>query len=137
MQNKSNRCKAENKNGRSCRAAATVTGYCFIHSNPGIAKELGRAGGRKNRRFGLEPRAVPALSGASGVRNAAEQAIADLYGAKLSPREATALASLLNILDRTVSADLLQEMKTLQEKVRALEAGSVKEPTANQGSDTD
>jgi len=42
------RCKANTKEGRPCRAAATEGGLCFFHANPNKAVELGRIGGRKN-----------------------------------------------------------------------------------------
>ena len=99
-----------------------ATGYCYIHSNPGIAAELGRAGGRKNRRFSiLEPRTLPSLSGAGGGRSVAEQAIVDLYARRLSPSEATALSSLLNAQSRFVSLEVEKELKTLKDRIMEMQ----------------
>jgi hypothetical protein len=44
------RCQGQTKGGKPCRAAATEGGLCFVHANPKKAAELGRVGGRKNRR---------------------------------------------------------------------------------------
>jgi Family of unknown function (DUF5763) len=45
-------CKALTKSGNPCRAAATDTGLCYFHSNPNKVAELGRIGGKRNRRLG-------------------------------------------------------------------------------------
>jgi len=122
MTTENDRCKTKNKTGEPCRAAATKTGYCYIHSNPGIAAELGRAGGSKNRRFNvLEPRTLPSLSGASGGRNVAEQALADLYEGRLSPSAAIAVSSLLKTFSRFVSLEVENELKALKDKVKEMQ----------------
>jgi hypothetical protein len=122
MTTENNRCKATNKTGEPCRAAMMATGYCYIHSNPGIAAELGRAGGRKNRRFNiLEPRTLPSLTGAGGGRSVAEQAIVDLYAGRLLPSEATALSSLLKALSGFVSLEVEKELKTLKDRIMEMQ----------------
>src|ERR1022692_727569 len=44
------RCKTITKNGTPCKAAPMASGFCFLHGNPNRASELGRIGGRQNRR---------------------------------------------------------------------------------------
>ena len=123
MTDHSNRCEAKNKRGEPCRAAATETGYCYFHSKPDIASELGRRGGRMNRRAAMTgDRSLPMLAGASGIRAAIEQTIDDLYKGTLSPRAAAALASLFSTLVRTLGpAELEEELKVLKQKIKDLE----------------
>ena len=45
------RCKARTKAGRLCQAPAVEGGLCFCHAHPEKLAELGRRGGRKNRRW--------------------------------------------------------------------------------------
>jgi hypothetical protein len=45
------RCKAQTKAGGVCLAPAVERGFCFFHANPEKLAELGRQGGRKNRRW--------------------------------------------------------------------------------------
>src|ERR1700686_3279800 len=47
---KDSRCKAQTRKVKPCRAAATAGGLCSFHANPNKASELGRIGGRRNRR---------------------------------------------------------------------------------------
>ena len=42
-------CHAKTKKGAFCKAPAMAGGLCFFHANPKLARELGRAGGRRNR----------------------------------------------------------------------------------------
>jgi hypothetical protein len=45
------RCKAQTKAGGPCQAPAVEGGLCFCHAHPERLAELGRQGGRKNRRW--------------------------------------------------------------------------------------
>lgn len=47
-------CKARTKAGGPCQAPAVQRGLCFFHANPEKLAELGRQGGRKNRRWNLD-----------------------------------------------------------------------------------
>jgi hypothetical protein len=44
-------CKATTKAGRPCQAPAVERGLCFCHAHPEKLAELGRQGGRRNRRW--------------------------------------------------------------------------------------
>jgi hypothetical protein len=46
----SSRCKTRTKAGNDCNAPVVENGLCFFHGNPERLTELGRQGGRKNRR---------------------------------------------------------------------------------------
>jgi hypothetical protein len=45
------RCKARTKAGGPCQAPALEGGLCFCHTHPERLAELGRQGGKKNRRW--------------------------------------------------------------------------------------
>jgi len=126
--NQLNRCKAKNKRGEPCQASATDNGFCYFHANPGVAAELGRRGGRRNRhvdRTQLLP--LPSLGSTGDVKNALEQTIADLRQERLPARMATGLSSLFNTLLRVFpSAEAEEELKLLKERIKALELAKAK-----------
>lgn len=128
MTNQLNRCKAKNKRGEPCQASATDNGFCYFHANPGVAAELGRRGGRRNRhvdRTQLLP--LPSLGSTGDVKNALEQTIADLRQERLPARMATGLSSLFNTLLRVFpSAEAEEELKLLKERIKALELAKAK-----------
>ena len=43
-------CKATTSSGARCKAKPHKDGLCFFHSDPKRAAELGRKGGRRNRK---------------------------------------------------------------------------------------
>lgn len=116
-------CKAMNRQGKPCRAAATESGFCHFHANPGVAAELGRAGGRRNRRVNeTELRALPPLNDAAGVQDALAQTIVEVHEKRLHPRTAAGLAPLFSTLFRTFErTELEREIKSLRQRVNELE----------------
>ena len=116
------RCRGRTKKGKPCRAAATTGGLCFFHTNPNKAAELGRIGGRSNRRpvpASVDP--LPRLDNAKAVRDTADRLIADVYSGKVEPRIASSLAPLLNLQLRAVeTTDLVRRIVELEK--RAAEA---------------
>jgi hypothetical protein len=115
------RCKALTKAGKPCEAAATTGGLCFFHANPDKAAELGRIGGRKNRRAGAEGAdPLPTLDNALAVRETVNRLFADVYSGKLHPRVAAGLAPLLQLQLRAIEkTDLEQRLAKLEQKVSA------------------
>lgn len=104
-ENSSPRCKGHTKQGNPCRAAATSGGLCFFHANPNKASELGRIGGKKNRRAvtqNADP--LPALDNALAVRDTVARLIADVFSGKLSPKIAAGLTPLLSLQLRAIEA---------------------------------
>src|SRR5260370_710225 len=53
------RCKARTKAGGACQAPAVEGGLCFCHAHPERLAELGRQGGRKNRRWKVDEGDLP------------------------------------------------------------------------------
>lgn len=110
------RCKGKNKQGKPCRAAATDGGLCFFHSNPNKAAELGRVGGRKNRRMLSNIDTTPALKTATAVRDMVEKLISEIYTHRLHPRIAAGLVPLLNLQLRAIEqTDIEQRIATLEQ----------------------
>jgi hypothetical protein len=113
---KSHRCKATTKSGKPCQAAATEGGLYYFHANPAKASELGRIGGRRNRKFvdkNLDP--LPRLDNALAEQNFFDRLIVDVYTGKLDPRTAAALGSLLNFRLRAIAAtDLERQIADLK-----------------------
>jgi hypothetical protein len=110
------RCAAKNKNGGPCHAAATETGFCYIHSESGRAAEIGREGGRRNRRFvpsELPP--LPRLDTSDGVRDAIGLIIGEAYKGNQNAKRMLAFAPLFTTLHRVVKvAELEERLKKLE-----------------------
>jgi hypothetical protein len=99
----SNRCAGTTKAGKPCKAAATGGGLCFFHANPNKASELGRIGGSKNRKPGVEnTEALAAVETAIDLKNMVARLIADVSTGKLNPRTAAGLVPLLGLQLRTI-----------------------------------
>jgi len=92
------RCQAKTKRGKPCPAFATAGGLCFFHTNPNKAAELGRIGGRSNRRSAVENAdPLPTVDSALALRKTVDRLIAEVYAGKLDPRAAAGLVPLLKL----------------------------------------
>jgi hypothetical protein len=117
------RCKAHTKQGKPCKAAATEGGLCFFHANPQKVAELGRLGGRRNRRaVAIDSAACPPLTDNESVVRLLKQALVDLCNGKIKPRQATAIAQ----LGRAIL--YAREEVEFEGEIRNLEKVSAKEP---------
>ena len=120
IKNQAHRCKAKTKSDKPCRAAATAGGLCFFHANPDKASELGRIGGRSNRRAaGDGGDTLPTLDNALAIRDAVARLYADVCAGKINPRIATALTPLLNLQLRAIETTELERRVTKLEKLSA------------------
>ncbi len=127
-----NRCKGTNKRGELCKAAATASGFCYLHSDPSRAAQLGREGGRRNRHFIEDTaRPLPTLDSITNIRNAIGSIIEDIYAGRVHPRKAAAMAPLLGVLLRASGAELEQRIGTLEAQVAALAENSGNESGTN------
>src|SRR5450755_844067 len=103
------RCKAKTKSGKDYRAYATAGSLCFLHSNPDKASELGRIGGRSNRRVaGETDNPLLTLDGPIGVAEAAGRLVQDVCAGRIQPRIATIMVPLLNLVMRAIEATDLE-----------------------------
>lgn len=132
LRNSNSRCKATAKSGKPCRAAATAGGLCFFHANPDKASELGRVGGRRNRRTADETcETLPVLDNALAVRNTIARLVSDVFSGKLHVRVASGLAPLLNLQLRAIeTADLEQRLAKLEEAFKEVK---LPEPADDKG----
>jgi hypothetical protein len=116
----SNRCAGTTKAGKPCQAAATEGGLCFFHANPNKASELGRIGGGKRRKPGVENTEVlAAVETAVDVKNLVSRLIVDVSTGKVNPRAAAGLVPLLGLQLRTI------EVADLEVRLRKLEQGAM------------
>jgi hypothetical protein len=131
-------CRAINKKGAPCRAAATETGFCFVHSQPGRAAEMGRRGGLGNRHFvpsALPP--LPALDTSEGVRKAIELFIAEAYAGNENAKRMLAFAPMLGTLGKMIKiADVEERLKKVEAMVAAQQHGREEEGTEKNEQDT-
>ncbi len=113
-------CQANTKDGKPCSAAATESGLCFFHSNPNRASELGRIGGRRNRRIDTIPaEPLPELNTAMAVRQTITRLIQDVHSGKLHPRVAAAVAPLLSLQLRAIETTDIERRLERWEKFAA------------------
>ena len=107
------RCKAMTKSGKPCNARPMEGGICFLHANPNKAVELGRRGGRSNRRGVVADTDVPlpALDTALSVRETVARWVMEVYTGKLHPRKAAGLAPLTHLLLRAIETVDTEELK--------------------------
>jgi hypothetical protein len=95
-------CRAKNKKGEPCRAAAGAGGLCHLHANPDFARTLGQQGGRKNRRFNGVDVDVPENMNASDLVALTSRTIGLVLHGELQAREAGAVAQLINVQARII-----------------------------------
>jgi len=110
------RCQGTTKGGKPCRAPATPGGLCYLHANPGRPRELGRAGGRKNRQQLPEPSPATTMT-ITEVNEVLVEALHDVRSNKLSARRASAVVQICGTLMRTLpAADLDARVTRLEEQ---------------------
>ena len=116
------RCSALSKDGKPCGAAPTSTGLCFFHGNPNRAAELGRLGGKLNRR-----RIDESAHSESDGMESAEERLESLYRrvetGSLSPVVANTLMKLTDLQARVREKTAIeQQIAELQEQLRTLKS---------------
>src|SRR5205809_6799459 len=91
------KCTATTKSGKTCRAnALSDKPFCLLHSNPELARELGRKCGKGNApvKPDANPPEIPPLQTAAHVRDFLAQLMADVRGHRVEARLAATLATL-------------------------------------------
>lgn len=110
-------CRAKTKAGKPCKAVAMQRGLCAFHADPKRAAQLGRIGGRKNRRYAPCPEAsaVHPPQTAKEVKNLLAEAMVGIHSGRLEPKIGSTMAY--------VATALLKAMETtdLAERIDALE----------------
>ena len=111
-------CKALTNAGKPCSAPIAENGLCYFHAHPERLRELGRSGGRMNRRFSREIEAFPEhpLKTVQDVTDLLAEMINHLRAGRLDPRVANTVGYLATAM-----------LKALQQgdvdgRLRAIEA---------------
>jgi hypothetical protein len=108
-------CKALTKGGKPCRAAPTEGGFCFLHTNPEKASELGRIGGRKKYHTvtGLNP--LLKLNSAAAICSSVAQIAEELHSGQLDAKVASTFAQLARLLLQALpAADVEKERNNIE-----------------------
>jgi Family of unknown function (DUF5763) len=106
-------CQATTKQGKPCRAAASVNGLCSLHANPTRARQLGQVGGSRNRRpEGVDFRLSdnPSLADRSEILTRSINAV---LAGELHPRKAIAVGNLMK-LQSAIALDLELENRVAE-----------------------
>ena len=138
-------CRARTKAGRPCQAPAVERGLCFFHANPERLAELGRQGGRKNRRWEPEPPGVTQkpLKSVADVGALLEETINKIRSGPFDLRAANAIGflagNLLKALEKGRTEQRLAHLEALVgckggADIEAFDFRPVKEQTHEQPS---
>ena len=86
--------RARTKAGKACKAVAVRRGLCAFHADPQRAAQLGRMGGRKNRRYPLPCKVdpVPPPRTAREVKDLLAEALADIHAGRREPKVVSVMA---------------------------------------------
>src|SRR5436305_11653631 len=102
-------CRAKTKAGKACKATAVKRGLCAFHADPKRAAQLGRMGGRKNRRYSSPCTAhpLPPPRTAREVRDLLAEALADIHAGRREPKVVSVMAYLgTALLNAIKTADM-------------------------------
>ena len=122
-QTKETQCRATAKSGMRCRAAATNTGYCYLHSEPNRPAKLGRIGGLAKRSDPIINRAaLPSLHCAQELGNFLDRLLREVYEDKTTPDVAKSLIGILKLKLQVLAtynaeeriAKMEKDLKTLE-----------------------
>jgi hypothetical protein len=105
------RCKARTKAGDPCQAPAVEGGLCFCHGHPERLAELGRQGGRKNRRWKVDEGDLPhrALKSVAQVSELLEETINRVRRGPFDLRAANAIGFLAGILLKAIDSGRIED----------------------------
>jgi hypothetical protein len=118
------RCSAFTKSGARCGAAPTPTGLCFFHGNPNKASELGRIGGKRNRRL-KEENAYPVIKveGTASASARIESLYHEVETGSIKPPVANVLIKLTDLQVRVREKTVIEdEIAKLREQLRILKS---------------
>jgi len=99
-------CKATTSSSVRCKAKPHKDWFCFFHSDPKKAAELGRKGGRRNwhtYETPLQPLAAP--ESAADVKRMLAKSMAEVRAGKMDPKLGTTLAYIGTLRKRLDSVE--------------------------------
>jgi hypothetical protein len=105
------RCEARTKAGGPCRAPAVEGNLCFCHAHPERLAELGRQGGRKNRRWKVDEGDLPhrPLKSVGQVSELLEETINRVRQGPFDLRTANAIGFLAGILLKAIESGRIED----------------------------
>jgi hypothetical protein len=114
-----NRCKAKTKANKPCQARALKKGLCGFHADPTRAAQLGKMGGKKNRRYRL-PAQLPTSppKSVAALKDLLATAICQIHAGELDPKVGAGLATVANVLLKAI------ESTDIEDRIQALERSS-------------
>jgi len=115
-------CKAIALSGKPCRAAPTDSGFCFFHSDPNKAAELGSIGGKRNRRpsaFSADPSLYSTTSSVDNLDRIYEGVLTGAIAPKIATIAVRVIMAKKRITDKMV---IEREMAELQDDLRTLKS---------------
>ncbi len=121
-------CKARTKAGGVCPAPAVERGLCFFHAHPEKLAELGRQGGKSNRRWDPVDRnlsKIP-LKNISDVGGLLEETINRVRQGPFDLRAANAIGFLASVLLRSLEQGPIEERMAKIEATLAASASQTK-----------
>ena len=110
------RCNATTKAGSPCGAPAVERGLCFFHAHPDRLSELGRQGGRANRRRENQEIPYVAVKNVGDVTTLLSETISQVRSGALDPRTSNAIGYLAAVLLKAL------QQGHLEARLQALEA---------------
>jgi len=116
-------CRARTKAGKACKAVAGKRGLCAFHADPQRAAQLGRMGGRKNRRYPSSCKADPVRPPrtAREVKELLAEALADIHAGRREPKVVSVMAYVATALLNAI------KIADMEERIAALERSSKRE----------
>lgn len=117
-------CTATTKAGSPCKAPAVERGLCYFHAHPDRLRELGRQGGKANRRFPKDPDLPEVqLRSVNDVTALLAQTINQVRSGGLDPRTGNAVGYLAAVMLKALQqGDIEARLQALEavHKTRAL-----------------
>jgi hypothetical protein len=109
-------CKAQTKSGGPCHAPASEGGLCFCHAHPERLAELGRQGGRKNRRWKADGPDLPQrpLKSIGDVGELLEETINRVRQGPFDLRAANSIGFLAGILLKALDERFEERLADLE-----------------------
>lgn len=120
-------CKADTKAGDRRKAPAVEKGLCYFHAHPERLVELGRQGGRKNRRnrFPLEELSALSLKNVRAVADMLEETINNVRQGRIDLRVSNAIGFLSGILLKALEKGPVEERLSHLEAILGGKGGSL------------
>jgi hypothetical protein len=114
------RCSSQRRDGKRC-AANAINGqpFCFLHSAPGKAQELGAKGGARRRVFDLSRlKRFPPAKNATDLVEVTAQTLCDVRSGAIDAKAANSVAGLVAVLVKLFEATSFEERLTRLENFR-------------------